>query len=155
MPCVRIETDIVLWQPTVYGSYLVFQLFSHKALYDEKHEDVFRSTQYPGREKKKAMANGETNSQAEANGSSIPLNPVSSREPFQSSPTGSISQEHDAEAATVAPPQEEEEVEVPQMSVPMTIGLLVVVTVVSFVQDSCHILCVLQSPLRPDVVDKH
>ncbi|KAJ8468869.1 hypothetical protein ONZ51_g9370 [Trametes cubensis] len=113
----------------VYGSYLVFQLFSHKALYDEKHEDVFRSTQYPGREKKKAMANGETNSQAEANGSSIPLNPVSSREPFQSSPTGSISQEHDAEAATVAPPQEEEEVEVPQMSVPMTIGLLVVVTV--------------------------
>lgn len=106
----------------VYGSYLVFQLFSHKALYDERHMDVFRSTRYAPREKK---ANGEAAS--EANGSSIPLNGLTS------SPAASVSGDHDIEATTAAPSVvvEEEEEEVPQMSVPMTIGLLAVVTVVS------------------------
>ncbi|KAL1937456.1 hypothetical protein VTO73DRAFT_13179 [Trametes versicolor] len=104
----------------IYGSYLVFQLFSHKALYDERHMDVFRSTRYAPREKK---TNGEAAS--EANGSSIPLNGLTS------SPAASVSGDHDIEATTAAPSVvvEEEEEEVPQMSVPMTIGLLAVVTV--------------------------
>lgn len=84
--------------------------------------DVFRSTRYAPREKK---TNGEAAS--EANGSSIPLNGLTS------SPAASVSGDHDIEATTAAPSVvvEEEEEEVPQMSVPMTIGLLAVVTVVS------------------------
>ncbi|KAI0671600.1 Sodium/calcium exchanger protein-domain-containing protein [Trametes maxima] len=100
----------------IYGSYLVFQLFSHKTLYDDAHPDVFKSTRYERREKK--AENGAVIAQREANGSSsltdqpLSLSPVASHE--------------DPEANTVAEP---EEVEEPQMSVPMTIGLLAVVTV--------------------------
>ncbi|KAL7279025.1 calcium/proton exchanger [Trametes coccinea BRFM310] len=117
----------------IYGSYLVFQLFSHKALYDEKHSDVFRSTQYAGREKKRAAAaESSAAEQSSQNGSSIPLTSVTG-ERIQGSPSGSVSHEHDVEAGTLANSThgeaEEEEVEEPQMSVPMTIGLLAVVTV--------------------------
>ncbi|CDO72474.1 hypothetical protein BN946_scf184980.g15 [Trametes cinnabarina] len=116
----------------IYGSYLVFQLFSHKALYDEKHSDVFRSTQYAGREKKKAAAaDAAREEQASQNGSSIPLTSVTG-ERMQGSPNGSVSHGHDVEATTVVNSEaheDEEDVEVPQMSVPMTIGLLAVVTV--------------------------
>ncbi|KAI9061033.1 calcium/proton exchanger [Trametes sanguinea] len=117
----------------LYGSYLVFQLFSHKALYDEKHSDVFRSTQYAGREKKRAAAaEASAAEQSSQNGSSIPLTSVTG-ERMQGSPSGSMSHEHDVEAGTLANSEThgeaEEEVEVPQMSVPMTIGLLAVVTV--------------------------
>lgn len=31
----------------IYGSYLVFQLFSHKDLYEDESPDVFKSTKYP------------------------------------------------------------------------------------------------------------
>ncbi|KAI9000573.1 calcium/proton exchanger [Trametes punicea] len=118
----------------IYGSYLVFQLFSHKTLYDSRHADVFRSTKYPTKEKRAAAdVNGEAASHDEANGSSIPLTSVTG-DRFHHSPTGSVSHEHDIEAATAVPSNgpgeaEEEEVEEPQMSVPMTIGLLAVVTV--------------------------
>lgn len=123
-------TALIIVTYLVYGSYLVFQLFSHKALYDERHMDVFRSTRYTPRDKKTA-ANGETTS--EVNGSSIPLTGVTG-ERYQGSPAASVSGDHDIEATTAAPSVvvEEEEEEVPQMSVPMTIGLLAVVTVVSF-----------------------
>lgn len=92
--------------------------------------DVFRSTRYTPRDKKTA-ANGEAAS--EVNGSSIPLTGVTG-ERYQGSPAASVSGDHDIEATTAAPSVvvEEEEEEVPQMSVPMTIGLLAVVTVVSF-----------------------
>ncbi|KAI0635672.1 calcium/proton exchanger [Trametes polyzona] len=116
----------------IYGSYLVFQLFSHKTLYDDRHPDVFKSTRYATREKKNAPTpNGESSSQAEGNGSSIPLTSVTG-EQFQHSPTGSVSHDHesDPEAARAASDAaEEEDEEQPQMSVPMTIGLLAVVTV--------------------------
>ncbi|KAI0768060.1 calcium/proton exchanger [Trametes elegans] len=108
----------------IYGSYLVFQLFSHKTLYDERHPDVFKSTRYAPREK--PAGSGESSSQVEGNSSSIPLTSVTG-ERVQNSPAGSVSHENDPEAATAA--EEEEEVEVPQLSVPMTIGLLAVVTV--------------------------
>lgn len=81
--------------------------------------DVFRSTRYTPREKK---TNGDANS------SSIPLTVTG--EGLQGSPTPSVSPEQDLEAAPSVVAEEEEE-EVPQMSVPMTIGLLAVVTVVS------------------------
>ncbi|KAI0360143.1 calcium/proton exchanger [Trametes cingulata] len=121
----------------IYGSYLVFQLFSHKTLYDDRHPDVFRSTRYAPREKKKDIANGNgdgasTSSQHEANGSSIPLNNVTG-EQYQSSPTGSVSHENDIEAAAAGVPRqgtaESVEEEEPQMSVPMTFALLAAVTV--------------------------
>ncbi|KAF5367396.1 hypothetical protein D9758_003773 [Tetrapyrgos nigripes] len=39
----------------IYGSYLFFQLYSHATLYEDKHQDNFKSTKYP---KKKEQANG-------------------------------------------------------------------------------------------------
>ncbi|KAI0368738.1 calcium/proton exchanger [Pilatotrama ljubarskyi] len=121
----------------IYGSYLVFQLFSHKALYDDQNPDVFRSTRYAPREKKKkdaANGNGDVDasSQHEGNGSSIPLNSVTG-ERLQNSPSGSVSHEHDIEAASAARAgegaEESMEEEVPQMSVLMTFLLLATVTV--------------------------
>ncbi|KAI0649267.1 calcium/proton exchanger [Trametes meyenii] len=100
----------------IYGSYLVFQLFSHKTLYDDAHPDVFKSTRYERREKK--ARNEAVVAQREANGSSSLTD-----HPLSLSPTPS---HEDPEANTVAEPDEVEE---PQMSVPMTIGLLAVVTV--------------------------
>ena len=122
---------------TVYGCYLVFQLFSHKDLYADNHKDNFVSTRYAPREKKqkknkkgeKAAANGEANGDPSNVPSDAPNMVASTR---SDSPEPSTAYEHDLEAApTTVPKEEEEEVEIPQMSVPLTIGLLVVVTVVS------------------------
>ena len=108
---------------SVYGSYLVFQLFSHKTLYDDNHPDVFRSTKYASRKKKEEAPNGDGTG-APTNSSSIPL--LQLLNVHASSIAGSSSSTNeDPEAAT-----EEVEEEKPQMSVPLTIGLLVVVTVV-------------------------
>ena len=110
---------------TVYGSYLVFQLFSHKDLYDDNHPDIFKSTKYQRRLRGNAEA-------------AVPLNRITSGS-LTGSPPSTPSAGHqelpangDAESTPASqPPSEAEEVEIPQMSVPLTIGLLAVVTVVS------------------------
>ncbi|KII89906.1 hypothetical protein PLICRDRAFT_570256 [Plicaturopsis crispa FD-325 SS-3] len=80
----------------IYGSYLYFQLFSHKSLYEdsEDNQDRQKTVRYapkPPKAPKKKVANGDAEAHVEK--------------------------------------EEEEDVEVPQMSVGVTIGLLVFVTV--------------------------
>jgi Ca2+:H+ antiporter len=84
----------------VYLCYLVFQLFSHKNLYDHHHSDVQQSTAYPSNVAKRLRI------------------PASSSPP----PTGA-----NAPSLEAGPDEEEEQ---PQMSLQTTIGLLVVITVV-------------------------
>ncbi|KAH9945253.1 calcium/proton exchanger [Epithele typhae] len=100
----------------IYGSYLVFQLFSHKTLYDDDHPDIFRSTKYTPREKK--------NKEKKKDEASLSV--PDAQEPHNI-PSESTSTHTDLEIG--APHAEEEEEEKPQMSVPLTIGLLAVVTV--------------------------
>ena len=120
----------------VYGSYLVFQLFSHKALYDDDHPDRFQSTKYD-RSKKNEASSGEP-TPAPNNGSAIRLSKfrifgihTSSTATPTSSPDGSIHRDVGAvEEGSNAEGQQQDEAEKPKMSVPLTISLLAVVTVV-------------------------
>ncbi|OBZ72492.1 Vacuolar calcium ion transporter [Grifola frondosa] len=95
----------------IYGSYLVFQLFSHKALYSDTSDDVFKSTKYA--HKTKFFKNRLTT------------------EPEQISEATATTSTHmngdgDADVEAAVPEAAEE---TPQMSVALTIGLLAVVTV--------------------------
>ncbi|KAF8920266.1 Sodium/calcium exchanger protein-domain-containing protein [Mucidula mucida] len=89
----------------IYLSYLVFQLFSHSVLYSDKGEYVMKSTQYEKQFRNPLSRKGKTD------GSTVHDEPD-----FEPSST----QTHI---------EDEDEEEVPQLSVGMTIGLLVVVTV--------------------------
>ena len=92
---------------TVYGSYLVFQLISHKNLYHEDHKDVAKSVKY-----------GEDHPEKKAKASSSPT----------SAENGNV----DVESAVVANEQTDEEPEEePQMSLFMTVILLIVITTVT------------------------
>lgn len=114
---------------SVYGSYLFFQLFSHKSLYEDDGEDVIQSTKYadkhPHRESPKDHVDSALQSQSRAN-------------TFSSSAQATGHSEHSTGEDLVQPPvrdseaarEPEEETEEPQMSVWMTIALLVVVAVV-------------------------
>lgn len=114
----------------VYGSYLFFQLFSHKDLYQDKHADVAKSVQYaPRRTFKQTMADRsdkKAEKQAKKDGTWV-----------EPDPNAVNLSAVDTEAQAGEVEEEEEEIEVPQMGVAMTIGLLVVVTVVCsvFVSD--------------------
>ena len=97
----------------VYLCYLVFQLFSHKNLYDDHGSDVQQSVAYP------------TNVAKVAKRLHI-SNPPASRSPPPTDPVTDPAQ-RDAHSVEAGP---EEEVEKPEMCLQTTIGLLVVVTVV-------------------------
>lgn len=109
----------------IYICYLVFQLFSHKDLYQDKHEDNFQSTSYPVHPEgslrrrlhwpKNKGANDEEKAETSTNG----VNPQET----------TSSQSHGTAAAPTEV-GEEDEVEEPLLSVATTIGLLVAVTVV-------------------------
>ncbi|KZT73155.1 calcium/proton exchanger [Daedalea quercina L-15889] len=141
----------------IYGSYLVFQLFSHKELYEDGG-DVFRSTKYPaGRTTLQKPSWLHVPRRHNPNASSEPLTPTGDRkgdyemggiatspravdeniEPTRTasprgsdtgsgSERGSASEQGDIESQKR---DDGEEVETPLLSVPMTIALLVVVTV--------------------------
>jgi len=107
----------------IYLAYLVFQLWSHAHLYEDNA--AFQSTNYPANLKiphlhrrrhvedpAELLPNEMTVGETEAH-------PVQSR----SSRTSD-----DPEALTVKS-EEEEEIEVPQLSVPVCVGLLIIVTV--------------------------
>lgn len=109
----------------VYAGYLVFQLWSHANLYDDKHKDNFVSTKYD----------------ATGNGPKAKLKKLSSKlhirhrdgkgqeaNALDGTTNGAA---NDAELENGELVEEEEEVEEPSMSVYMCIGLLIVVTVVS------------------------
>lgn len=111
---------------TVYGCYLVFQLFSHKELYGDEKGDAFKSTRYVKKDKK-----AKVQPSAAASESAQPLTPkegggiVTTRPlDLESNRTLSVHEEAHEEV------HEEDEVEKPSMSVTLTVVLLVVVTVV-------------------------
>ena len=117
----------------VYGSYLVFQLFSHKDLYDDKSDQKFKSTKYTGpsaKERTKKFLR-------------IPLTPVKetqeggvSEGPADSSahivrrqPDDDVHPVMDEEHGTTVVEGDDEDEEIPELSLPVTLGLLGVVTV--------------------------
>ena len=94
----------------VYLCYLVFQLFSHKQLYEDDSSDIAKSTRYAP---------------------SVNIR-IFSREKAPSDtvvPNGTTGQDEE-QGGTLPEKKEKEEEEQPSMSLPLTIGLLVVVTVV-------------------------
>ncbi|KIL64475.1 hypothetical protein M378DRAFT_163255 [Amanita muscaria Koide BX008] len=92
----------------IYGSYLVFQLYSHTVLYDDKHEGIFRSTKYDLKKKKSSdKCKSETALTESSNDHS----------------------NEDPEQGNVAANEEEPEEEVPELNLFMALFLLAVVTV--------------------------
>ncbi|RPD61091.1 Calcium/proton exchanger [Lentinus tigrinus ALCF2SS1-7] len=112
----------------IYGCFLVFQLFSHKDLYDDNHDRPSTINYKKKAKKAKKEKDSQGSSTAVANGE--PATATTTTLSSDSTHTETALGEGDVEAnAAVAHSDEEEEVEQPQMSVPLTIGLLVVVTV--------------------------
>ncbi|KAH9003009.1 calcium/proton exchanger [Lactarius hatsudake] len=95
---------------SVYLCYLVFQLFSHKNLYEDDHPNVQKSVKYTPRLAKKLRVTYRKGDEGAISSGPVPSSPPP----------------HDAEAGLA----EEEEEEKPQMSSQMAIALLVVVTVI-------------------------
>ena len=108
---------------------MVFQLFSHKDLYDDNHPDIFKSTEYQGRGNQT-----QTQSSPAAAESATPLDRIAGGSLAVSLPPTPFAGHHglpDPESAPISQSRsEDEEVEIPQMSIGLTIGLLAVVTVV-------------------------
>ncbi|KAI0303725.1 calcium/proton exchanger [Multifurca ochricompacta] len=99
----------------VYLCYLVFQLFSHKNLFEDDHPNVQKSVEYtPALARKLHIHNRKTE---KSDVGIINSDPASSPPPNPDAP--------DVEAISM-----EDENEKPKMSLSMTMGLLVVVTVV-------------------------
>ncbi|KAJ8521122.1 hypothetical protein ONZ45_g2174 [Pleurotus djamor] len=128
---------IILLFSKFYGSYLVFQLWSHATLYDDSSDDVVKSQPYLKRNSKekslKSHITEDSGAVADTNGSTAVatrVGTINSRttfpnQPLYASPNPS---QHDLETGEGAK-AEEEEGETPQLSIWMTIGLLIVVTV--------------------------
>ncbi|TFY79216.1 hypothetical protein EWM64_g4800 [Hericium alpestre] len=116
---------ILLW---IYGSYMFFMMFSHKSMYSDGHSDVQKSVKYdPGQfsnplRRRRGTPAGSVKKQSieldRVTGQVTPAEPVVLGEPS-----------HLADPEIGEKHEEEEEVERPSMNIPVTIGLLIVVTV--------------------------
>ncbi|KAJ6494772.1 Sodium/calcium exchanger protein-domain-containing protein [Mycena vitilis] len=105
----KVSHGVALILLFIYGAYLFFQLYTHATMYGDDSGDIVPSTKYiPRAKKNKAGANG-------VNGTSTDIATTSTAHT-------------DVENGSPVEAEEEEE-EVPQLSVYMTIGLLAVVTV--------------------------
>ena len=96
----------------------MFQLFSHKALYDDSSDDVKKSIQYAPRRSWKQVRKDRAEKKAKKAGTWV-------------EPPADTQADVEANSAE-AEEEAEAEAETPQMSVIMTICLLVVVTVVCY-----------------------
>jgi Ca2+:H+ antiporter len=122
---------------TVYASYLVFQLFSHKALYDDDNEDMQPTKEYTGQNpfrlhrRHRNITDGETvSSPCSAHGGDAA---TTLSRPVDANP--------DVEPGThsIASVESETEAEVPEqplMNLTVCLWLLVVVTVVRACRDN-------------------
>jgi len=121
----------------IYISYLIFQLFSHKSLYDDNNGQKFQSTKYPVR-------TGPSAKDRTKKLLGIPLTPVKETKEDGASVGPADSSAHimrrpteddprqipDEERPSAAVPEEDDEdEEVPELSLAVTIILLVFVTV--------------------------
>jgi len=103
---IKVSRGVAVVLLFIYLSYLVFQLFSHKSLYDGNNKDMKPQTiHYAPRHPKKVDT------------------------PAENASSSSHTAIGDLESGHAEPIEEEEEEEVPQLSVVVTIVLLVVVTV--------------------------
>jgi Ca2+:H+ antiporter len=100
----------------VYLCYLTFQLFSHKNIYDDDHEDVHPSVEYHPNVAKRPP------------GFPRKINPAPTF-PLRSDATDADNAQQDIRSVEAGPVEEDAD-EVPQMGIRTTIALLVVVTVV-------------------------
>jgi len=107
----------------VYGSYLLFQLYSHAILYQDAGEHVIKSTKYIPRQKKVK----DIESLAAIRASTTASDTIFGEEIDQNNTAEIVGNRPDVEAIAETEPEYEE---VPQLSLWMTIALLVVVTVV-------------------------
>lgn len=107
---------------TVYGSYLYFQLYSHAKLYDDSGDDIIKSVEYSPRSKGK---NPFKHHHDDASDRHVPHTTTTNA--TNSRATENTSSATDLESQAV---EEQEEEERPQMSVWMTIILLIAITVV-------------------------
>ena len=108
-------------------------------MYDDKNGSNPKSVNYKRKAKKaKKEEEAKASSTAVANGDAATTTTTTSSEETH---TAAEQGDRDVEANPESPQSEEEEVEQPQMSVPLTIGLLIVVTVVSRLLLSFHQSC--------------
>lgn len=107
---------------TVYACYLFFQLFSHKALYEDDSPDVMKSTAMAPHRSWKEVKKDRAEKKAKKNGTWIA--------PTDAEIQARNQEVDEANLAELRAAEEEEE-EIPQMGLFTTIGLLVAVTVVS------------------------
>lgn len=121
----------------VYGSYLFFQLFSHKGLYQDDNEEIVESKRYAVNPFKiKKLRRGKQPATPQYAETPLVISPPSSPQPRfltpEDRPAHGAKPTSDPESGhVVAPMLLEDETEEPQMSVPVSVGLLAVVTVVS------------------------
>ncbi|KZT29881.1 calcium/proton exchanger [Neolentinus lepideus HHB14362 ss-1] len=134
----------------IYGSYIVFQLFSHKTMFDDRRSNVLPSTLYQQRKegghifpripnplhsrKKKVMGGDGLDQDAPETNNITDTSPVMSPNPAANG---------DVETGVSHEDEEKEEEEVPQLNVFMSVALLVVITVLvavtaEFLVDSIH-----------------
>ena len=104
-------------------------------MYDDKNGSNPKSVNYKRKAKKAKKEEAKASSTAVANGDAATTTTTTSSEETH---TAAEQGDRDVEANPESPQSEEEEVEQPQMSVPLTIGLLIVVTVVSRLLLSFH-----------------
>ena len=118
--------SLLTWCITVYAGYLSFQLYSHAALYDDKN-NAFKTTNYTSPKFRIPRRLKHFHKDAEAGiVEATNTNGTTSVESSQTLPTI----ENRVQDIHAPIPEREEEVETPMLSLWMTIGLLVTVTVV-------------------------
>jgi Ca2+:H+ antiporter len=114
-PCTRISRHHNYFHALVYLCYLTFQLFSHKNIYDDHHEDVQPSVQYHPDVAKRLRFRRR-------------IHPAPSS-PLQPDATVAENARRDVRSVEAGPVEEDAD-EVPQMGIRTTIALLVIITVV-------------------------
>ena len=110
--CPFLCSPLTYIHPTAYGSYLAFQLFSHKTLYDDSNKDVSKSTAYSPRRTIKQVFNDRAEKKARKNGTWKEPEPIAETS-------------GDVEAHAAETQNEDDKPEMPKMSVTTTIALLV------------------------------
>ena len=129
----RPHVDVLALLPPVYVSYLVFQLFSHKRLYDDKNGIKPETIKYAPRTgpsaKEKTRKFFGLSPVKEAKEDAVSAEAGSEAHLAQSHPGDDTRRAVDEEQPDVTGPEEEEDEEIPELSLQMTIALLVVVTV--------------------------
>lgn len=118
----------------VYGGYLWFQLYSHANLYKDEGDDVAKSTVYSPRAHHPHFSLPHRN-RDDVEASTSMLTGTLAAEAEKSAESKETSETHTQipETQTQTPETQAPELETPQMTIWVTIFLLAVVTVVSYV----------------------